>query len=86
MMSLEELVARHQETSPFLAGRPREFVLLWYADRGVETQEDGQVRYHCPVCGRPLSLPLEEFLELESDADLPCHDCRTAQRAGGAGD
>jgi hypothetical protein len=84
MLTVEELAARHQEHSPFLAGRPRRFVLLWYADRGVEVRAEDQVRYHCPVCGKLQTLPLEEFLELESDVDMRCSACRAAQRTGGA--
>ncbi len=75
MTTLGELAARHQETSSFLAGRPREFVLLWYADRGVEIVPDGHVQHQCPTCNRTVSRAQEEFLELGSDQELRCSAC-----------
>ena len=75
MTTLDELATLHQETSSFLAGRPREFVLLWYADRDVQIGADGHVQHQCPTCNRTVSRAQEEFLELESDQELRCSAC-----------
>ena len=75
MISPEDLAVMHQETSPTLSSMPREQVILWYADLGLEVHEH-RVTYHCPSCGKELSRVVEEFLERDSSADLRCSFCR----------
>lgn len=82
-MTPEDLALMHQEMSPTLAVVPKEQVLLWYADLGLEVQGH-RVAYRCPTCGKELKRAMEEFLERDSSADLRCGFCRgdTEERGG----
>lgn len=74
-MNLKDLLTAHRANSPILAKKPPEALLLWYADLGLEVWDEA-VRYHCPSCGKPLTMPVEEFVHRDSNEDLRCDDCR----------
>ncbi len=74
-MTPEDLALMHQEMSRTLATMPKEQVLLWYADLGLEVQGQ-KVTYLCPSCGKEMRRVMEEFLERDSSADLRCSFCR----------
>jgi uncharacterized protein with PIN domain len=61
-MTPEDLALMHQEMSRTLSAQPKEQVLLWYADLGLEVQGQ-RVAYRCPTCGKEMRRVMEEFLE-----------------------
>ncbi|GBD11372.1 hypothetical protein HRbin23_01035 [bacterium HR23] len=74
-MNLKELVSAHRANSPRLSAKPPEALLLWYADLGLEVWDE-EVRYHCPSCGTPLTMLVEEFVHRDTNEDLRCEGCR----------
>jgi hypothetical protein len=75
-MEIKALAQAHQESCRSLAQDPLEAVLLWYADLGLEVDEEQEeVLYHCPRCGGERRLPTGLFLLLESNARLLCVGC-----------
>lgn len=84
-MDLRTLAKMHQETARSLSHRPVEIMLLWYADLGLEVDDaDERVQYHCPVCGKPMNIPLEAFLSMDDRRDPRCDECwgSTDERGG----
>jgi hypothetical protein len=76
MGDLAALAQAHRESSQGLTQRPLEALLLWYADLGLEVDEDlEQVEYHCPGCGTPMTMALGLFLLTKGNTDLRCVSC-----------
>ncbi len=84
-MDLRTMARMHQEVSRSLSHRPLELLLLWYADLGLQVDDsEERVNYLCPVCGKPLSIPLESFLSMDDRRDPRCDECwgSTEERGG----
>jgi DNA-directed RNA polymerase subunit RPC12/RpoP len=75
-MDLHTLARMHQKVSRSLSHRPTDVRVLWYGDLGLQVDEDEErVSYFCPVCGRPLTIPLEAFLSMDDRRDPRCDEC-----------
>lgn len=74
-MDMLTLATKHQETCKALSRKPRADLLLWYADLGVEVDDNEEVvDYHCPICGRRRTMPLELFVCVGERTDLRCSE------------
>lgn len=82
-MSIEELVRQHREFAHVARRWGDEALHLWYADLGVEVQDE-QVSYLCPCCGTPQAITIHEFVYCGSSDALTCAVCRgdVEERAG----
>ena len=75
-MDMRTLAQKHQEACKTLEHAPHEALLLWYADLGVEVDDEGDaVDFHCPKCGARRTMALELFVCIDERADLRCRDC-----------
>ncbi len=84
-MDIHGLMAHHRQINAVLGSRRLEEVTLWYADLGVEVQDE-MVSYHCPGCGLRLSSMVDEFITSDTNSELRCDRCRgDREERGGAG-